>query len=264
MDPIKILESLEPIFMEGAKLGAKMQGTAKHHNKTNTGLAVADIVTEGDLAVQEFVLKEIAKTELINCHMLAEEDTETANVFKGQNNFYIGIDPIDGTAVYARGGKQFSIIITLHDDKNLLYTFKYFPVFDWVQKIVGSSFITHGQQPEFKLEADPKNKIFFYTGNPQEKFPEIAKELFDKGMVFENCANSLADVDEASLFASGKCAGFYSENPNAYDGLVSLHFALSQNCKAYLGGPNGTIDFTNIQKRATGLYYPGYYLVLND
>jgi len=264
MDPIKILESLEPVFREGAQMGAKMQSTAKHHNKTNTGMAVTDIVTEGDLAVQEFVLKEVAKTDLINCHMLAEEDTPTAKVFKGQNSFYIGLDPIDGTSIYARGGKQFSIIVTLHDDKNLLLSYKYFPVLDWTQKIVGESYITKGQEPQFLLETDPKNKIFYYKGNPEEKFPEVYKELVGKGIVFENCADSVADVDESAIYLSGKAAGYYCEDPNAYDSLVPLHFAITKGKRHYVGGPNGTIDLTKVQKRTSGLYYSGYYLALND
>jgi fructose-1,6-bisphosphatase/inositol monophosphatase family enzyme len=264
MDPIKILESLEPVFIKGAELAQKMQSTAKHYNKTNSGLAVADIVTEADLAVQEFVLKEVVKTELINCHMLAEEDTPVAKVFKAQNNFYIGLDPIDGTAVYARGGKQFSIIVTLHDDKNLLYTFKHFPILGWTQKIIGSNYIITGQQPEFELAEDASHKIFYYKGSPKEKFPKVYEELLKRGFIFENCANSVADVDEASMFMSGKAGGFYCEDPNAYDGLVSLHYALSQSLEHYIGGPDGKIDFTNVQKRETGLYYPGYYLAVNS
>ena len=260
---IKQLEKLESVFREAGQLACKMQATAKHYNKFNSGLAVTDIVTEADLAVQEFLLGEMAKTDLINCRLLAEEDTPAAKIFKNQNNFYLGLDPIDGTAVYARGGKQFSVIVTLHDGENLLYTYKHFPVLNWTQKIVGKKYITIGTEPEFKLDSDAKNKIFYYKGSPEKSFPEAYKKLTNAGFVFENCANSLADVDEAAMAACKKAAGYYCEDPNVYDGLVTLHYAQAQNLKCYVNGKDGKIDLSDVRKRSIGLYYPGSYLILN-
>jgi len=263
MDPTETLIKLEPVFKQAGELACEMQATAKHHNKFNTGLHVTDIVTEADLAVQEFLLGEIAKTDLINCRLLAEEDTPKAKQFNERGNFYLAIDPIDGTAIYAKGGKQFSVIVSLHDGKNLLYTFKHFPALNWTQKIVGKQYFTAGQEPFFGPN-DKKNKIFYYIGSPENILSKIYRQLTSKGLIFENCVDSAEDIDEASVYACGKAAGFYAQDPNVYDGLVSLHVAMAKGFTFYSGGPNGTLDLTNIQKRETGLYYPGYYLALNS
>lgn len=264
MDYIKALTDLEPTFRQAGELAVKMQSTAKHHNKTNTGWNVTDIVTDADVAVQEFLLEAICKTDLVNCRLLAEENTVPPKQFSNGSKFILGIDPIDGTAVYARGGKYFSVIISLHDDKNLLYTFKYFPVFNWTLKIVGFDYFTSGQEPNFKEAGDCSKKIFYYTGNPEKNIPDVYRDLTAKGFMFEYCGASTADVAEVAMFMSGKAAGFYTENPNAYDGLCALHCAVAKKLHTYSSGENGHFDLNNIQKRETGFFYPGYYLALNS
>ncbi len=244
-------------------MAVKMQSTAKHHNKTNTGRNVSDIVTEADLAVQEFLLGKLVKTDLVNCRLLGEENTPLASKFTGTNGYYLGIDPIDGTAIYARGGKCFSVIVSLHDGKNLLYTFKHFPILGWTVKVVEKNYSSMGIQPKFQSLLGNKQTILHYGNNPEKNIPEIYKKLTDEGLKFVSCEDSLEDVSEQSMFVCNQTAGFYIENPNAYDGLVALHVALATNRKIYSSGPEGFLDFTNIQKRETGLYYPGYYLVLN-
>lgn len=260
---IKTLSKLEPVFLQAGRMAVKMQSTAKHHNKTNTGNIVSDIVTEADLAVQEFLLGEMVKTELVDCRLLGEENTTLVSKFTGTNGYYLGIDPIDGTATYARGGKFFSVIVSAHDGKNLLYTFKHLPVFGWTIKIVEKTYSTIGVQPKFESSLAGKHKILHWNYNPEKTIPDIYKALKNKGLEFVNCADSRDDTSMQSMFICNQIAGFYAENPNAYDGLVALHAALATKREIYSGGPSGSLDFTNIKKRETGLYYPGYYLVLN-
>lgn len=263
MDLIQTLTKLEPMFMQAGDMAAKMQSTAKRHNKINTGWDVVDVVTEADLAVQEFLLGELAKTDLAGCRLLGEEDTPLVSKFTDTNGYYLAIDPIDGTAIYARGGKCFSVIISFHDGKNLLYTFKYFPVLGWTQKIVERTYLTIGVQPKFESSLANKLTILHYNKNPEKIIPEVYKELTGKGFEFVNCADSLDDTDPQPMVVCKQIAGYFEADPNAYDGLVAFHTALATNGKIYSGGPTGSIDFANIQKSETGFYYPGYYLVLN-
>ena len=82
---IDILIGLEPVFKKAGELAVKMRETAKSKNKFNTGVAGIDIVTEADLAVQEFILSEMVKTKLIECELIGEEDTPLTKKFKGTN-----------------------------------------------------------------------------------------------------------------------------------------------------------------------------------
>lgn len=262
MNLVETLENLEPIFIEAAQLALKMQKGVGHRNKTNTGNEFADIVTEADLAVQEFLLKEIIKTDLVNCRLLAEENTTFTDRFNTQGKYYLSIDPIDGTATYAVGGEYFSTIIMLHDGKNILYMFDYFPVFNYFHKIVNNNYSTSGKAPDFSLPFETKNTIVYWSGNPGKNIPELYNELKNKGFDFKKVTDISNNLDATTLFTQNKVAGIYHENSNVYDGIVDLGIALAKGYKVYQGGPNGSFDLTNIQKREIGLYYPGYYLAL--
>src|SRR5262245_31709517 len=110
---VECLENLEPVFVQAGRTALRMQGRVNHYNKLQTGNPAIDIVTEADLATQESILTAMRATPLVGCRLLAEEDTESAKAFAHESNFYIGLDPIDGTAVYARGGQHFSTIVSL-------------------------------------------------------------------------------------------------------------------------------------------------------
>lgn len=262
MHLIETLEKLEPVFIEAAQLALKMQNEVSHYNKTNTGNELADIVSEADFVVQEFLLKEIVKTDLVNCHLLAEEETLLAGKFNAQGKYYLSIDPIDGTATYAEGGEYFSTIILLHDGKKILYLFDYFPVFKYLHKIVNNAYHTSGKAPDFSLPFETKNTVVYWSGNPETKIPELYNELKSKGIDFKKVLDISNNLDATTLFTQNKVAGIYHEDSNVYDGIVDFSIGLAKGLKIYSGGPNGKFDLTNIQKREIGLYYPGYYLIL--
>ncbi len=257
MDLIKTLENLEPIFIQAGKLALKMQENVISHNKFNTGNSAADIVTEADLAVQEFLLNEMLKTDLINCYLLAEENTVSAKKFNEEGKYFLSIDPIDDTALYAKGKEHFSTIISLHDGHKFLYMFIYFPAWDWIHKIVNDDYSIIGEAPN--LPDNAKDTILCWSGNPEKNIPEeVLNELKKRGIKFGSLRGIYPDLGSIAMFANNKIAGIYHENPNVYDGLVEYNIALAKGLKTY----SSPIDLTNIAKRETGFYYPGYYLAL--
>jgi len=264
MDLIKTIQELEPIFFQSGQLAYEMQKNVKHHSKFNTGNSEVDIVTEADIAVQEFLLKEFAKTELINCHLLAEEKTPMADKFNKQGKYYLALDPIDGTATYAKGGKFFCVIVSLHDGKVPLYTFVYYPVLNWTHKIVNNNYSVSGEIPSFNLPSDIGKTIVYDFGNPEKNIPELYQELKSNGINFTKVQTIDRDMWTIPMFLCNKVAGIYREDVNVYDSLVEFHFALAKGYKVYSGGPNGSFDLSNIKEREYGLYYPGYYLALQS
>lgn len=263
MNLIKTLIKLEPVFKQAIEIACEMQSTAKQYNKYDTGVSVIDIVTEADLAVQEFLLQELIKTDLVDCRLLAEEDTPLVSRFTNKNGHYLTIDPIDGTAIYSKGGKAFSIIISFHDGKNLLYTYEHYPILDWTQKIINNTYTTVGDHPKFLSPYAGKEKILYYEGAPEKRMPKVYQDLTSKGMTFINCLDHLEDVSEQTMFICNQIGGFYAEDPNVYDGLVVLHATSATNRKIYSSHSSSSWDLSNIQKRKSGLYYPGHYLTLN-
>lgn len=245
-------------------MAVDMQLTAKNHNKFATGWGAIDIVTEADLAVQKFLLENFIKTELVDCRLLPEEKTSLVENFTGNNGLYLAIDPIDGTANYAKGLAHFSVMVSLHDGKNLLYSFKHFPLLNWTIKIIGKDYQEIGSRPAVELPSGSANKVVYYRGSPKKIIPEIYKELTNKGLEFATVSSVREDISGQTMLELNKVAGYYAEDINVYDGLFSLHYAQAKKKKIYSGGPNGNLDLSNIKKRDIGLYYPGYYLVLNQ
>lgn len=264
MDLIKILESLEPVFRETGALACRMQKTATHYDKFHSGNSATDIVTEADLAVQEFLLEAMSKTALTDCRLMAEEKGKFTEKFNPAGKYYLAIDPIDNTAIYAKSGKFFSVIISLHDGKNNLYTFDYFPALNLTIKIINGIYSLAGELPNFSLSFEGKKSIVYYAGEPEKNLPkEILEKMKERGLVFHKISAPVEGFGATCLFACQQVAGVYKENFNVYDGLVSLNIAQAKGLENYSGGPNGKLDFSNIKEREVGLYYPGYYLILN-
>ncbi len=265
MDFLETLQTLEPVFIEAGKLAYKMQSGVEQHNKYNTGNPVTDIVTAADLAVQEFLLEAMSKTDLINCRLIAEENTTLTKNFNEQGQYYLAIDPIDDTAIYAKNGKYFSQIISLHDGKNLLYMFIRFPALNWTHKIINNTYSVSGDTPDFSLPPEAKNTIVYWSGDPEKNIsPELLIKLNNKGINFTQIHGISKDVGSIAMLVCDKVAGVYQENPNVYDGLSEYNIALAKGLPIYETWVNGTLDLQNIEKRESGLFYPGHYLVLNN
>lgn len=264
MDLIRTIQGLEPTFFQAGELAYKMQKDVNHHSKFNTGNNEIDIVTEADTAVQEFLLKELAKTELVGCRMLAEENTPTVNRFNEQGKCYLSLDPIDGTATYARGGKFFCVIVSLHNGKIPLYTFVHYPALNWTHRIINNNYSVSGETPSFNLPPEAIKTVVYGFGNPDKSIPKLYQELRNKGINFTKVQTIDRDAWTIPMFTCNKVAGVYGEDVNVYDGLVEFHFALAKGYKVYSDGPNGGFDLSNIKQRDYGLYYPGYYLALQS
>ena len=264
MKLIQTLQSLEPVFIEAGRLACEMQRSAKSYNKLHTGNPIADIVTEADLAVQEMLLQAMSKTDLTECRLMAEEKTPLTEKFNPDGKFYLSIDPIDDTAIYAKGGKYFSQIISLHDGQNYLYMYCRFPVFNWIHKIVSGTYSVAGKTPHFDLPPQAGNTIVYWEGNPEQNLPvDLFSKLKNKGLDFAPVKSLSQDVGSIAMFTAGRVAGVYEENMNVYDGLTEYNIALAKGLEVHALGAGERVDLATIQKRETGLFYPGYSLALN-
>ncbi|MCX6719868.1 MAG: hypothetical protein NTV36_02060 [Candidatus Staskawiczbacteria bacterium] len=255
---IDILIGLEPTFRKAGELALKMRKTASSRNKFNTGVAGIDIVTEADTAVQEMILSEMAKTKLVECELIAEEDTLLVPKFKGTNGLVLALDPIDGTAIFASTGRFYSTIITLHNKKDILYTFYNYPEVNWSRRIVGDKIEEFGTLPKIKTKEDLNLKKIIGSSKSQTKIdPELYKKIIDEGYEFRKFWEITDESGAFTLFFSDTTAGYYMETPNPYDGLTALHYAKAKGCKVY-----GAVDISKTEPSDHGPHYSGWYLVL--
>jgi fructose-1,6-bisphosphatase/inositol monophosphatase family enzyme len=136
-------------------------------------------VTGADLQVQEFILSRLAETPLVECELFAEEATPSVYKFKGTNGLVFLIDPIDGTAKYVSGGKFFSVIISMHNKKDLLYTYYRFPLLGWTKRIVKNKAEDIGNVPkiEIKQGVDAMGMIAYLEYIKPDKLPPEVEDM---------------------------------------------------------------------------------------
>ena len=223
---IEILLGLEDVFKSSGELALQLRKKAVVNNKLQTGIRGIDIVTNADVAVQEAILSEMAKTKLIECELIAEEKTSTAGKFKSTNGLVLTLDPIDGTIFYATGKRFFSIIVCLHDKKDILYTFNYFPAVKWGYRIVGNNVQSIGSTAAVNTKNGINlNMAIVHTfGDPENTAPEIYFDLIKKGYSFYKLSEVTDESGSATLFFLDQTAGYFTNNPGAYDGLAMLHY----------------------------------------
>lgn len=258
---IELLIDLEPAIKKAGDLSIGLRQTAKIHNKYQTGSHMLDIVTEADFAVQEAILSEIAKTELVECELIAEEDTPSVKKFKGTNGFVLTLDPIDGTFIYASEGRFYSIIVGLNDKKDPLYTFYHYPTVSWSRRIANNQVVDFGIKPEVKLKGSNFQKSISYSfGEPKDMIPnKIFSQLISDGYVFTKRADITDESGSTTLLFLDQVAGYYIGNPGAYDGLGALHYAKEKHFRIY-----SDIDISKPLDSGHGMYYPGWYVVLRQ
>ena len=219
--------------------------------------------TEADLATQEAILKALRSTPLIGCRLLAEEDTASVEAFAAESNFYLALDPIDGTAVYARGGEHFSTIVSLHDGDDFLYMFIHFPAWDFTLRIARGKYVAVGTTPKLPALDDSENTIVYWSGNPERNLAkEILLDVESNGLKFRRMSSFGNVVGSIELFAASKIAGVYYENMNVYDGCAEYAIASGRGQPLYSDRTSRKLHLSDIRRNQKGLYYPGYYLVL--
>lgn len=256
---INELVKLEPVFEKAGKLACELQEKSISQMKYNSGFIEADIVTNADLEVQEMILQEAVKTKLVDCILLAEEDTPSVNKFTGSQKLYLTLDPINGTSLYAKGRPYFNLIAGLHNDRDVLYSYLSCPKVSWSMSIVRDKITTKGQPPRINLAAPADKAIIYSYGNPKKFAPDLHKYFENLG--YEAVAKkSLTDESgSTTLFCSEQVAGFYAENLCVEDALTALHYAQA---KKYQIKTSQDFDITKIIETSHGRIHPGCYFAV--
>jgi len=241
-------------------LALELRGKVAIHNKSATGVEGVDIVTGADLEVQEFILSRLAETPLTECELFAEEATPSVSKFKGTNGLVLLIDPIDGTAKYVSGGKFFSVIISMHNKKDILYTYYYFPMLGWAKRILKDKAEDIGNIPliQIKPGVDAMSMIAYLEYIKPDKLPSLVEDALKiRGLSLHQRKDIVDEGNMISLMFLEKIAGVAIQNPVAYDCLGSLHYARSTGRFDIYS----TVDLSKPMKGPFGIYYPGLYVV---
>lgn len=266
MEILNEIQKFEKVFVKAGELAIKLRESMTSSQKQNTGFAEADVVTSADLAVQEFVLKRLAKSKLADCELIAEEETPSIDLFAKKSQYVLSLDPIDGTKIHAEGKKMFSIVVTITDKKEPIYTFCYYPQVKWGIKIVGEKLEYIGKEPEIKTFNIPQKTIAFWDRpgkqGPHKTNPELSKKIEDEGYTFLGRDEISDEANIKSQFLLGKVAGIFLEHDSAVDCLTEYHFSKANKFKIY-----GSFNLSKTVKNprcGDARHYEGYFFALRD
>ena len=104
---------------------------------------------------------------------------------------------------------------------------------------------------------DFSKTIVHTSKDPKNIDPEIYNKLIKKGYEFRRVAEITDEAGAASLFFLNQVAGYFTTNPNPYDGLCILHYGQVKKFKIY-----STLDISNVKFGDHGPHCQGWYVVL--
>ena len=253
------LLELEPEILKVSDRGAEFQGRVGSQQKSHTGDAAADVVTEADYWVQTELLKLLVETPLTRCQLVAEESSPELlplqSRFAESSAFKLFIDPIDGTQRFVDGTPYFSTIVSLRCGDDCLYTLCYFPRLQWWVRLVGDRGFSQSSPFPVSLQAHPQTVV--YTAGSPEDFVELGSHCpgwnWSKGSKLHSCGSKL-------LYLGGAVAGYACANPNPYDGLLIYHFAQVRRHRVHALG----LSLDELSPSPRGLRLNGQYLCCQE
>ena len=204
---IKIIKEAGKILKEGY-----------YSKKDITFKAKKDIVTEYDVAVENYLKKKFSK-KFKDFNLIAEE-SDNANI---QFNNSIIIDPIDGTTNFVNGVPHTSISVGVYKNKKPYLAVVYNPILDelYTAKIGKGAFL-NGKKLKVSLE-DNFQKALISTGFPytsgsnEDDLNDVLKKIKD---ILPLCQD-IRRLGSASLdlcyVAKGTYEGYYEMNLKAWD-----------------------------------------------
>ncbi len=206
-DLIKIIKKAGKILKEGF-----------YADKNITFKAKKDLVTDYDVAVENFLKKKFSK-KFKNFNIIAEE-SDNANI---QFNNSIIIDPIDGTTNFVNGVPHTAISVGVYKNKKPYLAIVYNPILDelYTAKIGKGAFL-NGKKLKVSHEDNFQKSLlatgFPYTsGTNEDDLNEVVKKIKD---VLPLCQD-LRRLGSASLdlcyVAKGTYEGYYEMNLKPWD-----------------------------------------------
>ena len=204
---IKIIKEAGEILKEGY-----------YTKKDITFKAKKDLVTQYDVAVEDFLKKKFSK-KFKDFNLIAEE-SDNANV---EFNNSIIIDPIDGTTNFVNGVPHTAISVGVYKNKKPYLAVVYNPILDELYTAkIGKGAYLNGKKLKVSNENDFQKSLlatgFPYTSNTNE---DDLNDVLKKIKVILPLCQDLRRLGAASLdlcyIAKGTFEGYYEMNLKAWD-----------------------------------------------
>ena len=127
-NPIEIISYLLPYVVTAGAYSTEIQLRVSTHDAKAGETIFHHALSDADLSIQSF-LEVVLLARFPELHYFSEEQEQSLNkkYFKASSSIEILLDPIDGTRPYIDGREFYQIIVTLHDQKEIVGAISYMP-----------------------------------------------------------------------------------------------------------------------------------------
>ena len=127
-DPIEIINYLLPHIVTAGAYSAEIQSRVSTHDAKGGVTIFHHALSDADLSIQAF-LEVVLLARFPELHYFSEEQDKSLNkkYFKGSSSIEVLLDPIDGTRPYIDGREFYQIIVTIHDEAEIVGAISYMP-----------------------------------------------------------------------------------------------------------------------------------------
>ena len=128
LNPLEIFNYLLPYIVTAGAYSAEIQSRVSTHDAKGGETIFHHALSDADLSIQSF-LEVVLLARFPELHYFSEEQEQSLNkkYFKGSSAIEILLDPIDGTRPYIDGREYYQIIVTLHDESEVVGAISYMP-----------------------------------------------------------------------------------------------------------------------------------------
>lgn len=224
---IKRLEQRLPFMIEKlVELGAyqrKQQGLVQTQSKSGASMAESwaanDVFSEVDLTTERHLI-DFCQKELGSIPIISEEfNAKVATITNKQSDYYLVIDPLDGTKPYLEGNSCFAISMGLFYKDRFLFAINFYPAleslyysFDEAETVMD----IHGSP--VPLPMNWPRTCYMALG-----FNELVDEQYHKAEAFKKATGvEIADFPRCATFIfkqmiEGKTLAYLSIDPYLWD-----------------------------------------------
>lgn len=127
-DPKEIIEYLLPYVVTAGAYSAQIQSKVAVHDAKDGDTIFHHALSDADLSIQAF-LEVVLLARYPDLCYFSEEQEKSLNkrYFTRRSALEILLDPVDGTRPYIDGKEFFQIIVTLHDEREIVGSICYMP-----------------------------------------------------------------------------------------------------------------------------------------
>lgn len=127
-DPREIIEYLLPFVVTAGSYSAEIQSRVGVHNAKGGDTIFHHALSDADLSIQGF-LEVALLARFPDLRYFSEEQESSLNkkYFTARSSLELLLDPVDGTRPYIDGREYYQVIVTLHDESEIVGSMCYMP-----------------------------------------------------------------------------------------------------------------------------------------